>query len=98
MGKTPVAWEAMRAELSGWTLVKWSHNAPPFAFPAQRGRRVVLAIDDAQEYANANEAATLNSLPEAFRAVDARLVIVLTCRDGDDWENARQRWASCWSV
>ena len=88
MGKTRLAWEAMRAELPGWTLVKWSHNPPSFDYPAQRGRRVVLAIDDAQEYANANEATTLNSLPEAFRAVDARLVIVVTCRDGNDWENA----------
>ncbi len=90
-GKTRLAWEVMRAELTGWTLARWGHNLPPFDFPAQRGCRVVLAIDDIQEYAgDPNEVTTLNSLPEAFKKVDARLVIVVTCRDGDDWDNARK--------
>ncbi len=90
-GKTRLAWEAMRAELTGWTLARWGHNLPDFDFPAQRGCRIVLAIDDAQEYAsNPAEVTTLNGLPEQFRGVNARLVIVVTCRDGDDWKNARE--------
>lgn len=90
-GKTRLAWEAMRAELTGWTLVKWSHHPLPFDFPTQRAGRVVLAIDDVQEYAsNPAEVTTLTGLPEAFREVDAHLVIVVTCRDGDDWDHARQ--------
>lgn len=91
LGKARLAWEAMCAELTGWNLARWFPNpSTPFDFPAQRSRRVVLGIDDAQEYAsNPNEAITLNSLPEVFRKVDARLVIILTSRDGDDWDNAR---------
>jgi tetratricopeptide (TPR) repeat protein len=90
-GKTRLAWEAMRAELTGWTLVRWGHNLPDFDYSAQRGSRLVLAIDDAQEYAsNPAEVTTLNALPEKFKSAGARLVVVITCRDGDDEKNARE--------
>ncbi len=83
MGKTRLAWEAMQVELHDWTLARWPvEGRAPFDFAAQRGRRVVLWLDDLERYAQPTLAPTLNDLPRRFAEVGARLIVVATCRDG----------------
>jgi hypothetical protein len=84
-GKTRFAWEALRATLHDWIFVRWP-NAPeyPFDFARERGRKIVVWLDDLHEYANPSEAPLLNDLPRRFAAVGARLIVVATCRDGAD--------------
>lgn len=85
MGKTRLAWEAIQAELYDWTLVRWPYDAPlPFDLAALRGARVAFWLDDLAKYANLSLAPTLNDLPRRLKAVDARFVIVATCRDGTE--------------
>jgi hypothetical protein len=90
LGKTRLAFETMRAELAGWTFVKWSHNKRPedFDFAAQQGKKLVLWLDDLHEYAGQTEAPTLLDLPRHFEDVAGRLVIVATCRDGEERKRA----------
>jgi hypothetical protein len=91
LGKTRLAWEAMRAELPGWTLVRWPHGPQASVdFSALHGKRAVLWIDAAQAFANPHEALLLNNLPEAFVAAGVPLVVVMTCRDGADERAALQ--------
>jgi tetratricopeptide (TPR) repeat protein len=94
-GKTRLAWEAMRDELPDWTFVLWPQSRPqtPLDIPAQRGRRVVLWLDDLQKY-SADEAGTLSDLPRRFAEAGARLVVVATCRDGADETSVRTRLGS----
>ena len=83
LGKTRMAWEAMQVELHDWTLARWpSEGRAPFDFAALRGRRVVLWLDDLEQYAHLTLAPTLNDLPRRFAEVGAQLVVVATCRDG----------------
>jgi tetratricopeptide (TPR) repeat protein len=85
LGKTRLAWEAMQAELPDWTLVRWPlEGRPRFDFAALHGRRVVLWLDDLQKYAGLNLAPTLNDLPRCFAQAGVRLVVVATCRDGNE--------------
>jgi tetratricopeptide (TPR) repeat protein len=91
LGKTRLAWEAMRAELTGWTFVPWPRGPQAsIDFAALHSKRAVLWIDQAQTFANPHEALLLNSLPEAFAAAGVRLVVVMTCRDGASERAARQ--------
>jgi hypothetical protein len=84
-GKTRLAWEAMQAELANWTLVRWSHLAQvPFDFGAQQGKQVILWLDDLHEYANPNESVIINDFPRRFLEEGASLIIIATCRDGED--------------
>ncbi len=84
-GKTRLAWEAMQAELANWTLVRWLHKAQaPLDFTAQRGKRVILWLDDLHEYANPNESVIINDLPRHFTEEGASLIVIATCRDGED--------------
>lgn len=83
-GKTRLAWEAMRSALPGWTLLRWRHTLEPVDLSGLRGRSVALWLDDLHEYANANEAVTVNDLPARLAAAGARVVVVATCRDGED--------------
>lgn len=83
-GKTRLAWEAMRAALPGWTFLRWRHAMEPVNLSALRGRSVALWLDDLHEYANTNEAVVLNDLPARLEAAGARVVVVATCRDGED--------------
>ncbi len=91
LGKTRLAWEAMRAELTGWTVVPWPHGPQAsIDFAALHSKRAVLWIDAAQTFANPHEALLLNSLPEAAAAASQRLIIIVTCRDGADETATRQ--------
>ncbi len=84
-GKTRFAWEALRATLHDWIFVRWPNDPEyPFDFARERGRKIVVWLDDLHEYANPSEAPLLNDLPRRFTAVGARLVVVATCRDGTD--------------
>jgi len=56
----------------------------PFDFTGLRGKRVILWLDDIHKYANASKASTFNDLPRQFANAGIHLVIVATCRDGDD--------------
>jgi tetratricopeptide (TPR) repeat protein len=84
-GKTRLAWEAMQAELANWTLVRWSHlTQVPFDFDAQQGKQVILWLDDLHEYANPKESVIINDLPRRFLEKGTSLIIIATCRDGED--------------
>lgn len=83
-GKTRLAWEAMRAVLPSWTFVRWRHTLRPFDLRELRNRRIVLWLDDLHEFANHSEAVILNDLPRRCAEAGIRLVIVATCRDGED--------------
>src|SRR5450631_2925021 len=90
-GKTRLAWDAMQAELSAWTFIMWPHDSQnPFDFTGQRGKRVVLWLDDIHKFANASKAPTLNDLPRQFANAGIHFVIVATCRDGDHEVQARK--------
>jgi tetratricopeptide (TPR) repeat protein len=94
-GKTRLAWEAIQAELPTWTLVTWPHEREhPFDFMAQRGQHIVLWLDDLHEFANLNEATALNDLPRRFAEAQAHLIIVATCRDGDNKIQAQKHLRS----
>ena len=84
-GKTRCAWEAMQTELSDWLLVRWSHERSTLLdFSQHKGKRLVLWIDDLHEFATTTEAALLNDLPRRFLEGGARLIILATCRNGED--------------
>ncbi len=84
-GKTRLAWEAMHAELGNWTLVRWLHTAQvQFDFATQRGNKIILWLDDLHEYANPNESVIINDLPRRFIEEGATLIVIATCRDGED--------------
>ncbi len=90
-GKTRLAWEAMQAELANWTLVRWPHAAQvPFNFVAQKGKQIILWLDDLHEYANPTESVIINDLPRRFMEEKARLIVIATCRDGEDQLQATQ--------
>lgn len=91
-GKTRLAWEAIHAELPTWILVKWPHEPPyTFDFAGQHGRKIILWLDDLHEFANPYEAPVLKDLPRRFQEAKVPLVIVATCRDGDNEAQARQQ-------
>jgi hypothetical protein len=91
LGKTRLAWEALQKTLPDWRFIKWPHGSiPDFDWNAVAGEQIALWLDDAQEYANPNEGPGLSDLPRRFAEAGARLVIVTTCRAGDDKEKARQ--------
>ncbi len=84
-GKTRLAWEVMRAELPGWTLVRWPHRPlPTLPLDLLHGKRVVLWLDNLHEFANPTEAVVLNDLPRRFAPAKLRFVVVATCRDDGD--------------
>ncbi|MGH2503102.1 MAG: hypothetical protein ACRDID_11360, partial [Ktedonobacterales bacterium] len=91
LGKTRLAWEAMRPTLPDWRFAKWPHGSgADFDWSAVDGANIALWLDDAQEYANPTEGPGLSDLPRRFVEAGARLVIVATCRAGDDEESARR--------
>ena len=88
-GKTRLAWEVLQAELPHWTFLRWPHRPlPALDLRRYRGRRIVLWLDDAHEFANPNEAVILNDLPRRCALAHIRLVIVATCRNGADESRA----------
>lgn len=91
-GKTRMAWDTMRAVLPDWTFVRWPLGRPqlPLSIAKLHGGRVVLWLDDLQKY-GADEANTLADLPRRFAEEDVRLVVVATCRDGQDEKDVRGR-------
>jgi len=94
-GKTRLIWDAMQAELGDWTLVRWLHERQQsFDYAAQRGQRLVLWLDDLHEFANPNEATTINDLPRRFTEAGARLIVIATCRDGDNYTQAQKHLGS----
>ncbi|HEY7355645.1 MAG TPA: hypothetical protein VH590_04230, partial [Ktedonobacterales bacterium] len=89
MGKTRLAWEAMQAELADWTLVRLPYEGVlPIDVAALRGERVVLWLDDLAKYAHLGLAPALNDLPRRLREIGAQVVIVATCRDGEESRRA----------
>ncbi|HEV2238827.1 MAG TPA: hypothetical protein VGR57_19365, partial [Ktedonobacterales bacterium] len=90
-GKTRLAWEALRATLPEWTLLRWPHGAAaPFDYAHVNGQKLALWLDDLWEYANPSEAPSLSDLPRRLREAGARVVVVATCRDGDDEKRTRE--------
>ena len=90
-GKTRLVWEVMQAELSSWTFVMWPHDQQtPFKFANQRGKRIVLWLDDIHKFANPAKAAALCDVPRLFTNMDIPLVVVATCRDGEEEIQARK--------
>lgn len=83
-GKTRLAWEAMRTALSDWTLLRWRHTLEPPNLAPLRGKRIALWLDDLHEYANPNEAVVLHDVMTWLEASGARVVVVATCRDGEE--------------
>ncbi len=84
-GKTRLVWEAIRAELSDWLLIRWPRErSQPFDFTAQKGQKLVLWLDDLHEYNTPEGVSSLNDLPWRFHEAGVRLIIVATCRDGDE--------------
>lgn len=84
-GKTRLAWEAMQVELDNWIIVRWLHTTQaPFDFAAQQGKQIILWLDDLHEYANPNESVIINDLPRRFIEAGADLIVIATCRDGED--------------
>ncbi len=89
MGKTRLAWEAMKTELPEWTVVRWPVEGPlPFDLAQLRGQRVVFWLDDLASYAHLSLSPLLNDLPRRLRDLNVSFVIVATCRDGDEAQRA----------
>lgn len=86
LGKTSLAFETMCAELTGWTLVHWSHGIQPeeLDFAIQQHTKLVFWLDDLNEYASQTEAPMLLDLPRRFETPIRHLVIIATCRDGEE--------------
>jgi hypothetical protein len=95
-GKTRLAWQAMQAVLPRALFLKWPYATPQTALDigalrgGGRGRRqvVVLWLDDLSKY-RPDEAVRLLDLPRRFADERVRLVVVATCRDGDDETSVR---------
>jgi hypothetical protein len=83
-GKTRLAWEAVRTTLPTWTLVRWRHTLRPPSLTSLPTRHIVLWLDDLHEYANPNEAHTLDDLPYRCAQAGVHLVVVATCREGEE--------------
>lgn len=55
---------------------------------------LVRWLDDLHEFANPNEATTINDLPRRFTEAGARLIVIATCRDGDNYTQAQKHLGS----
>jgi hypothetical protein len=94
-GKTRLAFEVIRAELPGWTLLRWPRD--PAAHPhfaRLRGRRVVLWLDDIHTWATPTDGAIVADLPRRLARAGARCVVVATCPDGQDEVRTRRHLGS----
>lgn len=90
-GKTRLAWEALQATLPGWTLMRWPHEPRrTFDFARVRGKRFVLWLDNAHEFASPTTGAALADAPRRLAEAGARVVVVATCRDGRDERRMRR--------
>lgn len=91
LGKTRLAWEAMRAALPDYHFIKWLHGgADDLDWEAIDGECIALWLDDLQEYANTNEGPAISDLPRRFAEAGARLVVIATCRAGSDADQANR--------
>lgn len=94
-GKTRLAFEVIRAELPGWTLLRWPRDpATHLNFARLRGRRVVLWLDDIHIWATPTDGALVADLPRRLARVGARCVVVATCPDGQDERRTRRHLGS----
>jgi len=94
-GKTRLAFEVIRAELPGWTLLRWPRDpATHLHFARLRGRRVVLWLDDIHTWATPTDGALVADLPRRLARAGARCVDVATCPDGQDELRARRHLGS----
>ncbi|GCE23041.1 hypothetical protein [Dictyobacter kobayashii] len=86
-GKTRLAWEAMRAELADWTVVRWPHVCyralAPFDFSSGIERRFVLWLDDVYEFAHPDEANAILDFIRLCSIHDVHLIVIATCQDGE---------------
>ncbi len=107
-GKTRLAFEALRATLPDWDVLQWSAAFTPDLFPSIRraitGRRIVIWIEDLQEYAppegsasaldwhgpaTTSRAETLRALVTMVRETAIQEIELATCRQ-EDAERTRQ--------
>lgn len=94
-GKRRLAWEAMQEVVPRWTLVKWPYKPMrPFDLAALRGRSVVLWLDNLSKYVGFGQAPTISDLPHQFAEAGIPLVIVATCRYGQDKIEAERHFGS----
>lgn len=94
-GKTRLAWEALRATLPGWRLLRWPHEpGQAFGIDGVRGKRFVLWLDDMHEFATPTTGAALVDMPRRLVEAGARVVVVATCRDGRDERRVRRHLES----
>jgi tetratricopeptide (TPR) repeat protein len=95
-GKTRLALETLRDALPSWPVLVWrpdytKEDIPPIEF--LNGKRLVLFLDDLQEYAagqmrnssdqlsiSAPHAMTLRTLSETLLQATQRIIIIATCR------------------
>ncbi|MGH2487113.1 MAG: hypothetical protein ACRDHE_13980, partial [Ktedonobacterales bacterium] len=93
IGKTRLALEALRHEAPEYELLVWRHRAvPPWTLGRLRGKRVALLLDDLQEFANPSEAAGVLAAVAKLRGVCKRLLVVATCRPGDDRDGVERQF------
>ena len=94
-GKTRLAWEALNATLPGWTLLRWPHEPRQvFELGSMRNKRFVLWLDNLHEFATPTTAAALADMPRRLAQAGARVVVVATCRAGQDERRARRHLGS----
>jgi hypothetical protein len=89
--KTGALWDAMAQELKGWTFVQWPHHMDhPANLARSVGHRVVLWVDDLQDYAHPGEAASLVQFVQQVRAQGRSLMLLTSCRDGQGRQEAER--------
>jgi hypothetical protein len=89
--KTGALWNAMERELRGWTFVRWPHHMDHPANLALRvGHRIVLWIDDLHDFAHLGEAAALAQLIQQVRDNGRQLMVLASCRDGQDFREVER--------
>ena len=94
-GKTRLAWDALQATVPGWTLMRWPHEPKrTFDFAGVRGKRFVLWLDNAHEFASPTMGSALVDVPRRLAEAGARVVVVATCRDGRDERRMRRHLGS----
>jgi tetratricopeptide (TPR) repeat protein len=98
-GKTRLAWDALHLALDvatpEWTFLLWKRS-PTYQFDvrAHPGERFALWLDDLQKYAaNPAEVSRIQQLLLDLRAAKTPFVVVATCRDGGEEDQARAQFA-----
>lgn len=87
--KSGALWDAMAHELKGWTFIQWPHHMDHPANLAQSvGHRVVLWVDDLNDFAHPGEAASLIQFVQQRRNLGQQTLVLSSCRDEQDLQEA----------